>query len=67
MCIRDRHYGPYEELKVRFTNVVFPGDTLKVKAWKQGTVVIFQTIDMTRNVIVLDNAAIKLSQAKSKL
>ncbi|AJS33480.1 Fox2p [Saccharomyces cerevisiae YJM451] len=61
------HYGPYEELKVRFTNVVFPGDTLKVKAWKQGSVVVFQTIDTTRNVIVLDNAAVKLSQAKSKL
>ncbi|CAI4046494.1 hypothetical protein SUVZ_11G2220 [Saccharomyces uvarum] len=61
------HYGPYEELKVRFTNVVFPGDTLKVKAWKEGAIVIFQTIDTTRNVIVLDNAAIKLSQAKSKL
>ncbi|CAI4045079.1 bifunctional hydroxyacyl-CoA dehydrogenase/enoyl-CoA hydratase FOX2 SKDI_11G2210 [Saccharomyces kudriavzevii IFO 1802] len=61
------HYGPYEELKVRFTNVVFPGDTLKVKAWKQGAVVIFQTIDMTRNIVVLDNAAVKLSQAKSKL
>ncbi|EDO14899.1 hypothetical protein Kpol_348p3 [Vanderwaltozyma polyspora DSM 70294] len=60
-------YGQFTELKVRFSNVVFPGDKLKIKAWKQPDgVVIFQTIDETRGVIVLDNAALKLA-GSSKL
>lgn len=54
-------FGPFDELKVRFTNVVIPGDKLKIKAWKKDNgIVIFQTIDINTNVIVLDNAAIKL-------
>ncbi|CCK68350.1 bifunctional hydroxyacyl-CoA dehydrogenase/enoyl-CoA hydratase FOX2 KNAG_0A06960 [Huiozyma naganishii CBS 8797] len=63
------HYGPYEELKVRFTNVVIPGDKLRVKGWKQANgVVIFQTIDVDRNVVVLDSAAIRLQNVtRSKL
>lgn len=59
-------YGAFDELKVRFTNVVFPGSKLKVKAWRQGNLVIFQTIDLSRNVVVLDNCALKLV-GKSKL
>ena len=59
-------FGSYDELKVRFTNVVFPGNKLKVKAWKKGNVIIFQTIDTTRDVIVLDNCALKLVD-KAKL
>ncbi|CCE64184.1 hypothetical protein TPHA_0G03440 [Tetrapisispora phaffii CBS 4417] len=60
-------FGPYTELKIRFTNVVFPGEKLKVKAWKQPAgVVVFQTIDVNRNAVVLDNAAIKLAGSSSK-
>ncbi|CAG99661.1 bifunctional hydroxyacyl-CoA dehydrogenase/enoyl-CoA hydratase FOX2 [Kluyveromyces lactis] len=59
-------YGPFDELKARFTNVVFPGDRLKVKAWKKNDVVIFQTTDLNTGKIVLDNSAIKLI-GKSKL
>lgn len=61
-------FGPYVELKVRFTNVVFPGEKLRIKAWKQpNDIVIFQTLDVDRDVVVLDNCAIKLSGSKSKL
>lgn len=61
-------FGPYEELKVRFTNAVFPGDTLKVRAWKQpNNVVIFQTVDLNTKKIVLDNAAVKLVGPVAKL
>lgn len=62
-------FGPFDELKVRFTNVVIPGDTLKIKAWKKDNgIVVFQTIDINSNVVVLDNAAIKLrNHAVSKL
>lgn len=57
-------FGPFEELKVRFTNVVFPGDTLKIKAWRKNNgIVIFQTIDINTNVVVLDNAAIRLKNS----
>lgn len=62
-------FGAYDELKVRFTNVVFPGDNLKVRAWKlQNDIVVFQTIDVDRNVTVLDNSAIRLrSNVKARL
>lgn len=62
-------FGPFEELKVRFTDVVIPGDVLKIKAWKKDNgIVVFQTIDITRGKVVLDNAAIRLKEAtRSKL
>ncbi|CAL9736581.1 peroxisomal hydratase-dehydrogenase-epimerase [Monosporozyma servazzii] len=62
-------FGPFEELKVRFTNVVIPGDILNIKAWKkENGIVIFQTIDKNRNVVVLDNSAIRLKDSsRSKL
>lgn len=54
-------YGPFDELKTRFTNVVFPGDRLKVRAWeRENGTVIFQTVDLNTGQVVLDNAAIKL-------
>lgn len=57
-------YGSFSELKVRFTNVVIPGDKLKVKAWKQSNdIVVFQTWDVDRNVIVLDNCALRLANS----
>ncbi|CAR26095.1 ZYRO0B01716p [Zygosaccharomyces rouxii] len=61
------NFGAFGELKVRFTAPVFPGDKLKVKAWKRadGTV-IFQTLDVTTNAVVLDNAAIKLIGSSSR-
>lgn len=61
-------FGLYKELKVRFTGVVFPGDTLKIKAWKQpNNIVIFQAIDITQGTTVLNNAAVKLLESASKL
>ncbi|AQZ12401.1 FOX2 (YKR009C) [Zygosaccharomyces parabailii] len=61
------HFGAFSELKLRFTSPVFPGDHLKVRVWKQANgTVIFQTVDVTRNVVVLDNAAIHLVGSDSK-
>ncbi|CAB4256403.1 similar to Saccharomyces cerevisiae YKR009C FOX2 Multifunctional enzyme of the peroxisomal fatty acid beta-oxidation pathway [Maudiozyma barnettii] len=59
-------YGPYDEMKVRFTNVMFPGNKLKVRAWKNGNIVVFQAVDLDRDVVVLDNCALKLID-KAKL
>lgn len=53
-------FGPFKEIKVRFTNVVFPGEHLKVKAWKNGDKVTFQTWSVERNVCVINNAALTL-------
>lgn len=60
-------FGPFEEAKVRFTNVVYPGEHLKVKAWRQGDKVVFQTWSVERNCVVINNAALKLMKANSKL
>ncbi|CAN3366739.1 peroxisomal hydratase-dehydrogenase-epimerase [Diutina catenulata] len=60
-------FGPFNEIKARFTGVVFPGETLKVKAWKKGDTVIFQTHVVERNVIAINNAAIKLITDKANL
>lgn len=57
-------YGSFNEMKVRFTNVVIPGDKLKIKAWKQSAdIIIFQTWDVDRNVIVLNNCALRLANS----
>lgn len=61
-------FGPYEELKVRFSSFVFPGDRLRIRAWKQpNNIVIFQTEDLRTKKVVLDSAAIKLVGSTSKL
>ncbi|SCW04466.1 LAFE_0H14158g1_1 [Lachancea fermentati] len=62
------HFGQFDELKARFTNVVYPGDRLLVRAWKQPQgIVIFQTIDLDQKYVVLDNAAVKLVGANPKM
>ena len=53
-------FGLFDEIKARFTSFVYPGETLKVSAWKSGSVVKFQTWVVERNVKVIDYAAIHL-------
>lgn len=60
-------FGLFDEIKGRFTGIVFPGETLRIIAWKQGDVVIFQTHVVDRKTIAINNAAIKLVTDKSKL
>ncbi|CAH6721387.1 peroxisomal hydratase-dehydrogenase-epimerase [[Candida] jaroonii] len=60
-------FGDFNEIKARFTGIVFPGETLKVLAWKQGDVVIFQTHVVERGTIAINNAAIKLISDKPKI
>lgn len=60
-------FGPIGEVKVRFTNVVYPGEKLKIKAWVKGNKIIFQTWSVDRNVVVINNAALKLFKPSSKL
>lgn len=58
------HYGMFDEIKARFTSIVYPGETLKILGWKSGSIVKFQTWVVERNTKVIDFAAIKLTDGK---
>jgi multifunctional beta-oxidation protein len=60
-------FGPFGEIKGRFTGVVFPGQTLRVVAWKDGDIVTFQTHVVESKTIAINNAAIKLLGDKAKI
>lgn len=60
-------FGPIGEIKARFTGIVFPGETLRVLAWKKGDVVTFQVQVVDRKTIAINNAAIKLLSDKAKI
>lgn len=60
-------FGPFDEIKGRFTGIVFPGETLRVFAWRDGDIVTFQTHVVDRGTIAINNAAIKLLGDSSKL
>lgn len=60
-------FGPFDEMKGRFTGIVFPGETLRIVAWKQGDTVIFQVHVVERKTIAINNAAIKLLGNKAKI
>ena len=60
-------FGILKNVKVRFTGHVFPGETLRVQAWKQNKKVIFETLVVERNTKAISAAAIELASDKSKL
>jgi acyl dehydratase len=51
-----------EDLAVRFTRPVFPGDTLRTEIWMDGPVVSFRTRVKDRDDVVLDHGRIGLRQ-----
>lgn len=61
-------YGVFKNIKVRFSGHVFPGETLQVNAWKEGSKVIFVTKVLERGTTAISAAAIELpTDSKSKL
>jgi acyl dehydratase len=52
-----------EDLAVRFTRPVFPGDTLRTEIWIDGPVVSFRTRVRERDEVVLDHGRIGLRRA----
>lgn len=56
-----RKYGQIKDIKVRFAGVVYPGETLVMKMWKEGDRVIFTTETKERKSPVLSAAAATLA------
>jgi len=61
-------YGPYKDIKFRLVDVVYPGETVATKMWKEGSKVLFTVTVKERNSVVLASAAATLvNSTKAKL
>lgn len=49
-----------EELAVRFTRPVFPGETIRTEMWKDGRVLSFRSHVVERDVVVLDHGIVRV-------
>ena len=59
ICGGDPRY--FKSIKVRFADIVFPGETLKIELWKESdTRVIARVSVVERSKVVISNAAVEL-------
>ncbi|KAE8266203.1 hypothetical protein A4X09_0g6147 [Tilletia walkeri] len=56
-----KEFGKITSIKARFQGVVMPGQTLEVRAWKEGKKVIFESWVKDTNKIALGAAAVTLA------
>lgn len=61
-------FGAFKNLKVRFSGVVLPGQTLKTEMWKEGNTVVFQATVVETGKPAITGAGVELLEgAKAKL
>jgi multifunctional beta-oxidation protein len=60
-------YGPFKNIKVRFSGTVLPGQTIVTEMWKEGAKVIYQAKVKETGKSCISNAAVELLQGSSKL
>jgi len=59
-------FGPWQDIRVRFAGVVYPGETLVTCMWKEGDKIIFVTKVKERDSTVLAAAAATLTPGAPK-
>ncbi|ODV95954.1 hypothetical protein PACTADRAFT_2257 [Pachysolen tannophilus NRRL Y-2460] len=62
-------FGSFNQVKLRFSNIVYPGETLLVKAWRDSadkTLIIWETWSLDRNCRVISNAGLRLLESKQR-
>ncbi|KAF2424511.1 NAD(P)-binding protein [Tothia fuscella] len=61
-------YGPFKNIKVRFTGTVLPGETLITEMWKEGKKVVYQVRVKESGKLCISNAAVELMEgARAKI
>ncbi|KAH9994795.1 multifunctional beta-oxidation protein [Russula vinacea] len=59
-------FGQLKDIKVRFSGIVYPGETLITEMWKEGDKVIFETKVKERGTAVLSAAAATLANPEKQ-
>ncbi|KIX96136.1 uncharacterized protein Z520_07914 [Fonsecaea multimorphosa CBS 102226] len=60
-------YGPFKNIKVRFSGTVLPGQTIVTEMWKEGGKIVYQAKVKETGKPCISNAAVELLQGSSKL
>lgn len=60
-------YGPFKNIKVRFSGTVLPGETIVTEMWKEGERVVYRAKVKESGKTCISNAAAEMLRVKSNL
>lgn len=60
-------YGPYKNIKVRFSGIVLPGQTIVTEMWKEARKIVYRAKVKETGKICISNAAVELLEGKTTL